>query len=322
MKRFYLSDFRKHLDCYALKIHGKVESASFTNAKTAKFADENSIIFVVSSKLNVSEVFASTKAGIIICEKLPDDFSVPGNCVIIETMFPKLLFSHLINETLVEKIPAGISRGNSIDERAVIGANVYIGPNSVIGNCKIGDNAIIFGNVFIYDNVTIGSNCVIHAGAILGASGQGYVKDKDGTWISFPQIGNTVIEDNVEIGALTYVTRGALGDTIIRKGSKIGLACCIGHGVEIGENSMVIANSVIAGSAIIGRNAWIAHSSTIRNSIRVGEDVMIGMGSVVTKNIESSKTVIGNPAEEIEDFRMWSKIKKKLIGIYGDKAGD
>ena len=182
-----------------------------------------------------------------------------------------------------------------------------------IGKAEIGDNATIWGHAYVHNNVTMGDNVEIHAGCVIGEIGSGFTKDESGEYVKFPHIGGVIIEDNVEVGALSYINRGSLSDTIIKRGAKIGNAVCIGHNVYIGEHSMVIANSVVAGSTKIGKNCWIAHSCSLRNGITLGDNVFIGMGSVVTGNCESNTTLYGNPAKDKEDHKKWRAIQQDLL---------
>ena len=140
-------------------------------------------------------------------------------------------------------------------------------------------------------NVQIGDNCSI------GNDGFQYIKDVDGSLIKFPHFGNVILEDDVEIANNTCIDRGALSNTIIRRGVKIDNLVHIAHNVEIGENTQVIALSMIEGSVKIGKNCWISPSSCIKNKIMIGDNVIIGMGAVVIKDVESNSVMIGNPAK-------------------------
>jgi len=161
---------------------------------------------------------------------------------------------------------------------------VVIGRNTVIENAVIGEN------------VTIGNNVTI------GGSGFGYIpemgKPAPNGRYKIPHIGKVIIEDDVEIGDNTVINRGCLGDTIIRKGAKIDGHVFIAHNAEIGENSVVVAGAVVAGSCKIGRDVWIGAGAIIRNGMSVGGEAFVGQGSNVVKNVPSYTTVMGNPARE------------------------
>ena len=148
--------------------------------------------------------------------------------------------------------------------------------------------------VLMSDNINIGPNCSI------GFDGFGYVRDEDG-WVKFPHKGKVIIEDSVEIGANCCIDRGSLSDTIIHKGVKMDNHVHIAHNVEVGEDTLIVANVFIGGSVKIGKRCWIGPNVCIRDNITIGDDCMIGMGSVVTKDIPSGKVVYGVPAKVIRD---------------------
>jgi len=152
-------------------------------------------------------------------------------------------------------------------------------------------------------NVKIGEFCSI------GNEGFGFVQDYDGAWIRFPHHGGIIIGDDVEIGDNVCIDRGSLSDTVIGKGVKIDNLVHIAHNVTIGENSMIVAKSMIAGSVKIGDNCWISPSSNIRNGIKIGNNVMVGMGSNVVKDIPDNVVVAGNPARVIRENNLpWREI--------------
>lgn len=142
------------------------------------------------------------------------------------------------------------------------------------------------------DNVVIGEHCSI------GHDGYQYILDEDtDKLIKFPHYGNIILEDDVEIGNNVCIARGALSNTILRKGVKVDNLVHIAHNVDVGENTQIIAHAIIAGSVKIGKNCWIAPASCIKNQVVIGDNVLIGMGAVVLKNVESNSVMIGNPAK-------------------------
>jgi UDP-3-O-[3-hydroxymyristoyl] glucosamine N-acyltransferase len=143
-----------------------------------------------------------------------------------------------------------------VGNNVILGDNVKIYPNCFIGdNVVIGDNALLFAGAKIYSETIIGNNCTIHSGAIIGSDGFGFAPNPDGTYTKIPQIGNVIIEDNVDIGSCTTIDRATMGSTIIRKGVKLDNQIQIAHNVEIGENTVIAAQTGVAGSTKIGKTA-------------------------------------------------------------------
>lgn len=220
--------------------------------------------------------------------------------IILHVENPKLSLAKIGHKFFVDKPLPGIHSSAFIHPDAMIGENVFIGPNSTIGNCKIGNNVIIYSNVVINDEVQLGNNVIVKPGSILGFEGFGYEKDLDGTLIKFPQLGKLIIHDFVEIGANTCIDKGALSDTVIGVGTKINNLCHIAHNVVIGRNVIITAHVNISGSTTIEDNVWISPNSSLRGHQHIGMGATIGMGAVVTKNVPSGETWIGNPAKKME----------------------
>lgn len=293
---------------------GNKDVVEVGNVSSLDAATKASVVWIKFSGEKALEALRNCEASLVICG---NDFE-PNDDLLAQKRFlktpnPKLAIATIIREHFEEKLVAQIHPTAFVHEDAIIGENVYVGPFTYIGKCSIGSNCIIWGNCYIQDGVEMHNNVEIHAGCVIGDIGSGYAKKDNGEYVKFPHIGGLILEENVEVGALTYINRGALSDTIVRRGAKIGNAVCIGHNVEIGENTIVIANSVVAGSTKLGKNVYVAHSSTLRNGLEIGDNVTIGMGAVVTKNIENNNTYLGNPAEEIGKFKEWIAIRKKLL---------
>lgn len=184
-----------------------------------------------------------------------------------------------------------------------IGHNVKIYPNSYIGdNTVIGDNVIIFAGTRIYSESVIGNYCNIHSGTIIGADGFGYAPQQDGTYKKIPQIGNVIIEDHVDIGSCTTIDRATMGSTVIRKGVKLDNQIQIAHNVEIGENTVIAAQTGVAGSTKIGKNCMIGGQVGIAGHLTIGNNVRIQAQSGIGKNIADGETIQGSPALGYADF--------------------
>ena len=190
-----------------------------------------------------------------------------------------------------------------VGKNVSIGNNVKIYPNSFIGdNVTIGDNCVFFAGVRIYSESIIGNNCTIHSGTIIGPDGFGFAPQEDGIYKKVPQIGNVIIEDNVEIGACTTVDRATLGSTIIRKGVKLDNHIQVAHNVEIGENTVIAAHTAIAGSTKIGKNCMIGGQVGFAGHLTIGDRVKIQGQSGIGKNLADDEVVQGSPAFNYGDF--------------------
>ena len=219
----------------------------------------------------------------------------------------------MYNATRPQK--SGISKLASINEGAAVGEGCYIGDFAVVergaklGNkvqiypqCYIGDNVEIgegtklYPGVKIYEGCKIGRNCIIHAGAVIGADGFGFAPKADGTFAKIPQLGDVIIEDNVEIGANTCVDRAKTDSTIIRSGVKLDNLIQVGHNVQIGSNTVMSAQVGIAGTTKIGSNCFVGGQVGFADHIVVGNGCKIGSQSGIDKGVADGETRFGSPA--------------------------
>lgn len=310
MKNYKFSDFVDILEV-SHKVFGNQE-VFFSNAKPFVEANEQSIIWLGNKVENKDTLIFTTKASVIICDNSFELQKYPMDKCLILVDNPRLIFLRIVEKLFLEKVTFGIHPTAYIHPEANVHKNTFIGAFTYIGKCIIGEGSIIYGNCYLYDNITIGQNVIIHAGTVIGADGFGYQKNELGELEKFPHIGGVIIEDNVEIGANTCVDRGTLGNTHIKKGAKIDNLVHIAHNVIVGENSAVIALSLVGGSTEIGNNAWIAPCVTIRDGIKIGQNATLGMGAVVTKSIPDNEIWAGNPAKPIEELK---KQLKKLDAL-------
>lgn len=258
--------------------------------------------------------------------------------------FTKLL--EYYNQIKLNK--SGIENPSFISESAKTGENLYIGAFSYVGdNVKIGNNVKIFPNSYIGDNVVIGNNsivfsggkiyseciignnCVINSGAIIGADGFGFTPDENGVYSKVPQIGNVVIEDDVDIGAATTIDRATLGSTIIRKGVKLDNQIQIAHNVEIGKNTVIAAQTGIAGSTKIGENCQIGGQVGVAGHLTIGNGVRVQAQSGVGRNIKDNEVLQGSPSFGYSDwnksyvyFKNLPKIVKTINNLEKKVNGD
>lgn len=286
---------------------------TFSNVANPDDADSNSLIFINKNYREANKILVSTKAQIILCHY---SFSIPKKLLttkcFIQVDNPKIVFIRLLNQLFYSnKIKHQVHATAVINHEAQIHNKVYIGPFTYIGKAVVEENVIIYGHCHIYDNVHIGKNSIIHAGCIIGADGFGYVKNEKQEYEKFPQIGRVIIEDNVEIGANSCIDRGALKDTVIKKGVKIDNLVHIGHNSVVGKNTMITAQVVFAGSTIVGDNCYLAPNVTTNGHLKIGHNVFVGTGSVITKDIPNNAVWVGSPARPIAQFRkIQEKIKK------------
>lgn len=205
-----------------------------------------------------------------------------------------------------------------ISEKAKIGKGAQIWPGAFIGEgVKIGEGTIIYSGVKIYKQCVVGKNCIIHAGAVVGSDGFGFAPDPDGNYQKIPQVGNVVIEDNVEIGANTTIDRATMGSTILHEGAKIDNLVQIAHNVEIGSNTVIAAQTGIAGSTKIGENCMFGGQTGISGHIRIADGTKLAAQTGVASAIKQPGTAwMGSPAINYLNFNKSYVIFKKLPELY------
>lgn len=221
---------------------------------------------------------------------------------------------------------AHIAPTATIGENAYIAPFVYIGENVSIGNnatihshCSIedgvhiGDTSILYAGVKVYHGCVIGNHCTFHAGCVIGSDGFGFAPTGDGSYKKIPQMGNVVVEDNVEIGANSTVDRATLGSTIIRKGVKIDNLCQVAHNVEVGENTVIAAQTGISGSTKLGKQCILAGQVGIAGHIQIADGTILGAQSGVPNSIKvPNQALQGYPAVPVLTFRKAVVVQKNL----------
>jgi len=265
----------------------------------------------------------TTKATITI---VADNF-VPEqeiSTTLIKVPEPREAFSKLLEYyDMVKNNKTGVEQPSFIADSATVGENLYLGAFGYIANgVKIGDNVKIYPNSFIGDNVIIGNDvvifagakinsdsvigdrCVIHSGAIVGSDGFGFVPNAEGIYKKVPQIGNVIIEEDVDVGAGTTIDRATLGSTIIRKGVKLDNQIQVAHNVEIGAHTAIASQTGIAGSSKIGKHCLIGGQVGVAGHIVIGNKVKIQAQSGVGRNIKDGEAIQGSPSFGYSD---WNK---------------
>ncbi|TWT45174.1 UDP-3-O-acylglucosamine N-acyltransferase [Phycisphaerae bacterium RAS1] len=193
--------------------------------------------------------------------------------------------------------------GATIDEDAQIGDHAVIYPGCYIGpRCRIGHHVLLYPNVVIYDDCILGDRVTIHAGTVIGNDGLGYAPF-EGRWAKIPQIGIVELGDDVEIGANCCIDRATLGRTRIARGTKMSNLIAIGHGTQVGEDCLLVAQVGIAGSVSVGNHVTLAGQAGVVGHIRIGDKATVGAKAGVTNNVPEGETVLGQPAIPIRDMR-------------------
>lgn len=212
--------------------------------------------------------------------------------------------------------PSFVSEGVTIPEDAYIGAFAYIGKNVQLGkgvqiyphtyigdNVKIGDNTILYSGVKVYYNCVIGNDCILHAGVVIGSDGFGFEPDAKGVNQKLPQIGNVIIEDDVEIGANTTVDRAMMGSTIIRRNAKLDNLVQVAHNVEIGESTFMCAQVGVAGSTKVGSHCILAGQVGVAGHITIADNCVFGAQSGIANHVKKSGMYQGSPIIDAMNWR-------------------
>ena len=234
----------------------------------------------------------------------------------VDFFFKPYLPEPVIHPQALVSPSAKIRKEVSIGAFAIIGDEVEIGERTVIfplvtifPQAKIGSHSIIHSHVTIREEVLVGNRVIIHNSAVIGSDGFGYIQAEDGSHIKIPQKGRVIIEDDVEVGANTAIDRASLGETIIRKGTKIDNLVQIAHNVEIGPNCIIAGQTGIAGSSKLEKNVITAGQVGVADHVKIGENVIIAAKSGVTKDIPANSIVAGIPHLDIKDWRKaWASI--------------
>ncbi|MEJ6793224.1 MAG: UDP-3-O-(3-hydroxymyristoyl)glucosamine N-acyltransferase [Lacinutrix sp.] len=263
----------------------------------------------------------TTKATIAIVNKdFEPEHEITATLIKVDDAYKS--FSKLLEYyNQVKNNKVGIEQPSFTSETASYGENVYLGAFSYLGeNVKLGDNVKIYPHAYIGDNVTIGdnttifsggkiysetqigNNCIINSGAIIGADGFGFAPDENGEFQKIPQTGNVVIEDNVDIGSATTIDRATLGSTLIRKGVKLDNQIQVAHNVEIEENTVIAAQTGIAGSTKIGKRCLIGGQVGIAGHLTIGNDVRVQAQTGIGHRVKDGEKLYGSPAIDYGNY--------------------
>ena len=329
----------------ATLIKGRIEGdpeAKVSHVAKIEEANEGSLSFIANPKYE--DYLYSSKASIIIVnESLEVTQVIKATLIRVKDAYMGFaLLLEKYNEVIsrsgkngIEQ-PSFVSKTASLGKDVYIGAFAYVGENVIIGDgvkiypgCYIGDNAVInenskiYAGVKIYDGCSLGCRVVIHSGTVIGGDGFGFAPQTDGNYKKVPQIGNVIIEDDVEIGANTTIDRATMGSTFIRKGVKLDNLIQIAHNVEIGENTVIAAQSGVSGSTKVGKNCMIGGQVGIVGHIHIADGTKIGAQSGISKSVTTPyATLNGAPAFDYKSslkshaiFRNLPELQQRLLKL-------
>ncbi|WP_276500011.1 UDP-3-O-(3-hydroxymyristoyl)glucosamine N-acyltransferase [Terrimonas pollutisoli] len=317
----------------SLLINGTVEGDpnvvvnSFGKIEEAK---ENQLTFLANPKYE--DFLYTTQASIVILNEAYE-LKQPVKATLIRVPDAYSAFALLLSkyQEVMQQQLSGVQQPSYIAKTASYGTNVFIGAFAYLGeNVKIGNNTKIYPNAYIGDNVTIGENSIIHpgvkiyhdcvignrvaihGGTIIGSDGFGFAPQADGSFKKVPQIGNVVVEDDVEIGANATIDRATIGSTLIKRGAKLDNLIQVAHNVEIGNSSVIAAQAGISGSTKIGNGVMIGGQAGIVGHIQLGDGSKVNAQSGVSKSLEPGKAVTGSPAYDYTAALRSQAITRKL----------
>lgn len=314
-------------------IQGRIEGdagASVASFGKIEEAQQGQLAFLANPKYE--EYLYTTGASVIIINET-QQLKQPVEATLIRVKDAYTSFATLLDayQKIQQQQLTGIQQPVYMDVTAKTGNNVFIGAFSYIGKkVIIADGAKIYPNVFLGDDViigegsiihpgvkiyhqcVIGKNVTIHAGTIIGSDGFGFAPQADGSFKKVPQIGNVIVEDGVEIGANTTIDRATIGSTIIKSGAKLDNLLQIAHNVEVGNNTVIAAQTGISGSTKIGNNVMIGGQAGIVGHITIGDGAKINAQSGVSKSVEPGKAVTGSPAYEFTSALRSQAASRKL----------
>jgi UDP-3-O-[3-hydroxymyristoyl] glucosamine N-acyltransferase len=329
----------------ATLINGKIDGnpdAKVSSVAKIEEASEGTLSFIANPKYE--EYLYSTKASIIIVnDSLELSQSVNTTLIRVKDAYSGFAFLlEKYNDIISQTGKTGIEQPCFIADTAIIGKDVYIGAFSYIGEnvtigdqvkiypgCYIGNNAVIKANtklyagVKVYEDCTLGCRVVIHSGTVIGGDGFGFAPQKDGSYKKVPQIGNVIIEDDVEIGANTTIDRATMGSTYIRKGVKLDNLIQIAHNVEINENTVIAAQTGVSGSTKVGKNCVVGGQVGIVGHIQIADGTKINAQSGLSKSVTSPDVALnGTPAFDYKSslksqaiFRNLPELQQRLLKL-------
>jgi UDP-3-O-[3-hydroxymyristoyl] glucosamine N-acyltransferase len=299
-------------------LHGEVDGdpqVLVNDLAKIEEARSGTLTFLANPKY--TEFIYSTKATIAIVEKgFEAHRPIPKSLTLIRVADPRMAFTQLLERNYqLQYEKKGIEQPSFVSPSAKLGKGVYIGafsyisegvvledgvkvfPNTFIGErVVVGKGTRIHAGVKIYHQTVIGAQCVVHSGAVIGADGFGFVPNAEGVYEKMPQVGNVILEDQVEVGANTTIDRATIGHTIIRQGTKLDNLIQVGHNAEIGRHNVIVSQTGIAGSTKVGDHNQIGGQVGIAGHLHIGNQVRIAAQSGIGSNLPDGSMVQGSPA--------------------------
>jgi len=308
-------------------LNGTIEGDENATVSTLSKIEEGKpgTLSFLANPLYTNFIYSTDATIVIVNNNLVLDKPLKPSCTLLRVENPYESFAKLLD--LYNKVrghKVGIEQPSFIAPSATIGSDCYVGAFAYIGqNVKIGDNVKIYPHVYIGDNCFVGNNttlfsgvkvyheckigesCTVHANTVIGSDGFGFAPNNEGhAFAKVPQIGNVVIEDNVEIGSNASIDRATLGSTILRKGVKLDNLVQIAHNAEIGENTVIAGLSGVAGSTKVGKNCMVAAQVGIAGHLRIADGVKIAGQSGIGSNIEKENEIVqGSPAFNVGEYK-------------------
>jgi UDP-3-O-[3-hydroxymyristoyl] glucosamine N-acyltransferase len=310
---FTIDDLRASLSV-PHELVGDAEGKRFSDVRPIDAAGPESLVWVNPGRADKQRLLDETAGGVVICERGLETSTATsqGKCLVVVEN-PKLAFIDVVDGLFGRPRLTGVHPTAVLHPEATIGRDVLIGPFTYVGKAEIGDGTALYGHCYVYDGVRIGRNVVVHAGCVIGVDGFGFERDARGRLHKFPHLGGVVIEDDVEIQALTAIDRGSLSDTVLERGSKIGSGSHVGHNAAVGEDAM-LAQGVLGGSVRVGARTWLGPGVLVRDGLRIGDDSYVGLGSLVVKDLEPQASVMGSPARPLDEFKALMRTLRRLLG--------
>ncbi len=285
----------------------------------------NGSLSFLSNPAYTNFVYSTDASVVLVNKSLHLERPVKSTCTLIRVenayeSFAKLLqiYNEAKNSKSGVEQPSFVSNSARLGKDCYIGAFAYIGENVILGdnvkvyphtyigdNSEVGDNTVLFSGVKVYHDCKLGQNCTVHANTVIGSDGFGFAPNKEGqAFVKVPQIGNVVIEDNVEVGSNSSIDRATMGSTILHKGVKLDNLVQIAHNAIIGENTVIAGLSGVAGSTKVGKNCMIGAQVGIAGHLKIADGVKIAGQSGIGSSIEKEGEVVqGSPAFSIGEFK-------------------